>query len=64
MYQGKVRKLCNRSKSRHVRKVARLLAQALSAVVGGFFVGLVPAAVLKLVLGVILIVSAVRIFYR
>jgi uncharacterized protein len=34
------------------------------AVVGGFCVGLVPAAVLKLVLGVILIVSAVRIFYR
>jgi uncharacterized protein len=34
------------------------------AVVGGFCVGLAPAAVLKLVLGVILIVSAVRIFYR
>jgi uncharacterized membrane protein YfcA len=33
-------------------------------VVGGLFVGVVPAAVLKLVLGVILIVSAVRIFYR
>jgi uncharacterized protein len=31
---------------------------------GGLFVGVVPAAVLKLVLGVILIVSAVRIFYR
>jgi uncharacterized protein len=34
------------------------------AVVGGFLVGVVPAAALKLVLGVILIVSAVRIFYR
>jgi len=30
--------------------------------VGGSLVGLVPAAALKLVLGVILIVSAVRIF--
>ena len=34
------------------------------AVAGGFFVGLVSAAALKLVLGAILIVSAVRIFYR
>jgi uncharacterized membrane protein YfcA len=34
------------------------------AVVGGLLVGLAPAAVLKLVLGVILIGSAVRIFYR
>jgi|SRR5215213_8650059 len=34
------------------------------AVVGGLFVGVVPAAALKLVLGAILIVSAVRIFYR
>ena len=34
------------------------------AVAGGLFVGLVSAAALKLVLGVILIVSAVRIFYR
>jgi uncharacterized membrane protein YfcA len=32
------------------------------AVVGGLLVGLVPAAALKFVLGVILIVSAVRIF--
>jgi uncharacterized membrane protein YfcA len=32
------------------------------AVVGGLLVGLVPAAALKLVLGIILIVSAVRIF--
>jgi uncharacterized membrane protein YfcA len=32
------------------------------AVVGGLLVGLVPAAGLKLVLGMILIVSAVRIF--
>jgi len=31
-------------------------------VVGGFLVGLIPVAALKLVLGVILIVSAVRIF--
>jgi uncharacterized membrane protein YfcA len=36
----------------------------MGAVVGGFLVGVVPASVLKLVLGVILIVSAVRIFYR
>jgi uncharacterized membrane protein YfcA len=36
----------------------------IGAVVGGFLVGLVPAAALKLVLGVILIVSAVRIFHR
>jgi uncharacterized protein len=34
------------------------------AVVGGLFVGLVSAAALELVLGAILIVSAVRIFYR
>lgn len=32
------------------------------AVIGGFLVGVVPAAALKLVLGVILIMSAVRIF--
>jgi uncharacterized membrane protein YfcA len=31
-------------------------------VVGGLLVGLVPAAALKFVLGVILIVSAIRIF--
>jgi uncharacterized protein len=36
----------------------------MGAVVGGLLVGLVPAAALKLLLGVILIVSAVRIFYR
>jgi uncharacterized protein len=40
------------------------LGSVFGAVVGGLFVGLVPAAVLKLVLGVILIGSAVRIFYR
>jgi uncharacterized protein len=34
------------------------------AVAGGLLVGLVPAAALKFVLGVILLVSAVRIFYR
>ncbi len=34
------------------------------AVIEGLFVGLVTAAVLKLVLGMISIVSAVRIFYR
>ena len=36
----------------------------IGAVAGGFLVGVVPASVLKLVLGVILILSAVRIFYR
>ena len=40
------------------------LGSVIGAVVGGLFVGVVPAAVIKLVLGVILIVSAVRIFYR
>jgi uncharacterized protein len=34
------------------------------AVAGGLFVGPVPAAALKVVLGAVLIVSAVRIFYR
>ena len=34
----------------------------LGAVAGGFLVGIVPAAALKLLLGIILIVSAVRIF--
>jgi uncharacterized membrane protein YfcA len=36
----------------------------IGAVAGGFLVGLVSSSVLKFVLGVILIVSAVRIFYR
>jgi uncharacterized protein len=40
------------------------VGSVVGAVVGGFLVGVVPAAALKLVLGVILIVSAVRIFYR
>src|SRR5215217_46762 len=40
------------------------VGSVVGAVVGGLFVGVVPAAVLKFVLGVILIVSAVRIFYR
>ena len=40
------------------------VGSVVGAVVGGLFVGLVPASMLKLVLGVILIVSAVRIFYR
>jgi uncharacterized membrane protein YfcA len=40
------------------------LGSVVGAVAGGLFVGLVPAAVLKFVLGVILIVSAVRIFRR
>jgi len=40
------------------------VGSVVGAVVGGFFVDLVSAAVLKLVLGVILIISAVRIFYR
>ncbi len=38
------------------------LGSVVGAVVGGLFVGVVPAAALKFVLGVILIVSAVRIF--
>ena len=38
------------------------VGSVIGAVVGGFLVGVVPAAALKLVLGVILIVSAVRIF--
>ena len=38
------------------------IGSVLGAVVGGFLVGVVPAATLKLVLGIILIVSAVRIF--
>jgi uncharacterized protein len=38
------------------------LGSVVGAVVGGLLVGLVPAAALKFVLGVILIVSAVRIF--
>jgi uncharacterized membrane protein YfcA len=40
------------------------IGSVLGAVVGGFLVGLVTAAALKLVLGVILIVSAVRIFHE
>jgi uncharacterized protein len=38
------------------------LGSVVGAVIGGLFVGAVPAAALKFVLGVILIVSAVRIF--
>jgi uncharacterized membrane protein YfcA len=38
------------------------IGSVIGAVVGGFLVGLIPAAALKLVLGMILIVSAVRIF--
>jgi uncharacterized membrane protein YfcA len=38
------------------------VGSVIGAVTGGLLVGLVPAAALKLVLGVILIVSAVRIF--
>src|SRR5215212_290317 len=38
------------------------LGSVVGAVAGGLFVGVVPAAALKFVLGVILIVSAVRIF--
>jgi uncharacterized protein len=38
------------------------LGSVIGAVAGGLFVGVVPAAALKFVLGVILIVSAVRIF--
>jgi uncharacterized membrane protein YfcA len=38
------------------------VGSVVGAVVGGLFVGVIPAAALKLVLGVLLIVSAVRIF--
>jgi uncharacterized membrane protein YfcA len=38
------------------------VGSVVGAVVGGFLVGVVPATALKLVLGIILIVSAVRIF--
>jgi uncharacterized protein len=38
------------------------IGSVLGAVVGGLLVGMVPAAALKLVLGVILIVSDARIF--
>jgi uncharacterized protein len=38
------------------------VGSVVGAVVGGFLVGVVQAAALKLVLGIILIVSAVRIF--
>ena len=40
------------------------IGSVIGAVVGGLLVGFVPAAALKLVLGVILIISAVRIFRR
>lgn len=40
------------------------VGSVIGAVAGGLLVGFVPAAVLKLLLGVILIVSAVRIFRR
>jgi hypothetical protein len=39
------------------------LGSVLGAVVGGMLVGLVPAAALKVILGIILIVSAIRIFH-
>ena len=38
------------------------VGSVVGAVVGGLLVGLVPAAALKLVLGMVLIVSAVRVF--
>lgn len=38
------------------------VGSVVGAVAGGFLVGIVPAAALKLLLGIILIVSAVRIF--
>jgi uncharacterized protein len=40
------------------------VGSVVGAVLGGLLVGLVPSAVLKFVLGVVLIISAVRIFYR
>jgi len=39
------------------------LGSVLGAVVGGMLVGLLPAAALKVILGIILIVSAIRIFH-
>jgi hypothetical protein len=42
MWQGAVKRLCNRSKSCHVRKVARLLAQALSIMPGDSELSLTP----------------------
>jgi uncharacterized protein len=39
------------------------LGSVLGAVVDGMLVGLVPAAALKVILGIILIVSAIRIFH-
>jgi uncharacterized protein len=40
------------------------VGSVVGAVLGSLLVGVVPAEVLKFVLGMILIVSAVRIFYR
>ena len=40
------------------------IGSVVGALVGGLLVGIVPSAALKLLLGAILIVSAVRIFYR
>jgi len=40
------------------------IGSVIGAVAGGLLVGLVPAAALKLILGVILIVSAIRIFRK
>ena len=40
------------------------VGSVVGAVAGGFLVGIVPAAALKLLLGIILIVSAVRIFHH
>jgi uncharacterized membrane protein YfcA len=40
------------------------VGSVIEAVAGGLFVGVVPASMLRFVLGLILIVSAVRIFYR
>jgi uncharacterized membrane protein YfcA len=38
------------------------VGSVIGAIIGGLLVGIVPAAVLKIGLGVILIVSAMRIF--
>lgn len=40
------------------------VGSVIGAVAGGIFVGLVPAAALKVLLGAVLLVSALRIFYR
>ena len=54
--------LVHRISERLLEWVILAFLVVIGAVVGGFLVGVVPAAALKLVLGVILIASAIRIF--